>query len=151
MNERELWWKISLVGGLLTLAIAAIWPVDQRIKFGIDVRGGYSLMYEIDDSGLDETAKKRLSEDVMRILKERVDPNGVLNLVWRPVGHNRIEIQMPRPPEEVAQKRDHYVQLRDQLVANNIKRGDIALALSRTGPEREQTFEKLAHNVPKRK
>ena len=31
----------------------------------------------------------------MTALKKRVDPEGVRNLVWRPQGNNRLEIQMP--------------------------------------------------------
>jgi len=34
----------------------------------------------------------------MDALKRRVDPNGLRNLVWRPEGGTRLEIQMPLPP-----------------------------------------------------
>ena len=36
-----------------------------------------------------------LSEAVMDALKKRVDPDGVRNLIWRPQGNTRLEIQMP--------------------------------------------------------
>src|SRR5947207_1685427 len=101
MNERDLWWKIALVGTLCALAFGSVWPLEQKMKFGIDLYGGYSLLYEIDDSGLSGADKNNLSERVMKVLRERVDPKGVYNLVWRPVGHNRLEIQMPRPSVEV--------------------------------------------------
>ncbi len=34
----------------------------------------------------------------MEALKKRVDPLGLRNLVWRPQGNDRIEIEMPLSP-----------------------------------------------------
>jgi hypothetical protein len=76
--------------------IYEITPVNKQLKGGIDLVGGHSLLYEIDTTGLEDT--KDLSTRVMNRLKQRVDPNGVRNLVWRPVGNTRLEIQMPLPP-----------------------------------------------------
>jgi preprotein translocase subunit SecD len=101
MNDRDMWWKIVVTGTLTALAFASIWPMNEKLKFGIDLYGGYSLLYEIDDTGVANDAKRELSEKVMTVLRERVDPTGVYNLVWRPVGYNRLEIQMPRPSEDV--------------------------------------------------
>ncbi len=88
MSERDLWWKIVLVGGLIALAVASVTPLDEKIRYGIDLHGGYSLLYGIDDVGLDASQRADLSERVIRVLRERVDPNGVYNLTWRPVGSN---------------------------------------------------------------
>ena len=108
MNERDLWWKIVLVGFVAALAFATVYPPKEKLKYGIDLAGGYSLLYEIDDSGLEGAEKADLSERVVRVLRERVDPRGVFNLVWRPVGYNRLEIQMPRPSDEIVKARHDY-------------------------------------------
>ena len=39
-----------------------------------------------------------LAEQTLEALKKRVDPDGVRNLVWRPIGSDEIEIQMPLAP-----------------------------------------------------
>ena len=36
MNERDMWWKIVIVGALTALSFAGIWPMDKKLKYGID-------------------------------------------------------------------------------------------------------------------
>lgn len=150
MNERDLWWKIALVGTLCALAFASIWPMDQKLKYGIDLYGGYSLLYEIDDSGLSGADKNNLSERVMRVLRERVDPKGVFNLVWRPVGHNRLEIQMPRPSKEITAARDKFKGLQEKVQETQIRRSDVMRALAKQGPDRTAAFDKLVRGLGNR-
>lgn len=150
MNDRDLWWKLSLIAGLLAIGVMSVFPLDRNIKLGIDLRGGYSLLYEIDDSGLDAAQKRDLSDRVMSVLKERVDPNGVLNLVWRPVGTNRLEIQMPRPPQSVADARARYLTEQEKLAATRIRRGDLALVLARPAAEREPALAAMIRGVASR-
>ena len=100
MGEKNLWSKIGLITVIVGLCIWQMWPPSERLKPGIDLAGGSSLLFEIDDSGLQAGEKRDLAERVASILKERVDPQGNRNLVWRPIGQNRLEVQMPRPPEK---------------------------------------------------
>src|SRR5215510_12047627 len=67
----------------------------QNLKPGIDMVGGTSLLYEIKVPEGGYHGQHTLAEDVMESLKKRVDPDGVRNLIWRPQGENRLEIQMP--------------------------------------------------------
>ncbi|MBI5763815.1 MAG: protein translocase subunit SecD [Planctomycetes bacterium] len=150
MNERDNWWKIALVGTLIALAVGLIWPLDQKLKYGIDLYGGYSLLYEIDDSGLSGTDKANLAERVMKVLKERVDPKGVFNLVWRPIGHNRLEIQMPRPSEEVTKARDEFKRIQEQIQAAHVRRTDILRAVSKQGPDRVTALERATMGIGSR-
>ncbi len=150
MNERDIWWKIVLIGFVAALAFATVWPMDQKLKYGIDLAGGYSLLYEIDDSGMSAAEKAGLSERVMRVLRERVDPKGVYNLVWRPVGANRLEIQMPRPSEDVVLARREYEDYQEQIQATIVRRTDVLRALARTGEDRARDFAGMVKNVPER-
>jgi protein-export membrane protein SecD/preprotein translocase SecF subunit len=151
MNEREMWWKISLVGALCALAYSTAFPLAEKLKFGIDLYGGYSLLYEIDDTGLDAGQKADLAERVMRVLQERVDPDGVMNLIWRPVGTNRLEIQMPRPSEAVLEYRQDFDQLKDRLLASAVKRGELLTSVTRPAVEREAALEALVRGVASRR
>jgi len=150
MIERQMWWKVLLIGAAGAIAYQAAFPLEEKLKFGIDLSGGYSLLYEIDDTGLPADQKKDIAEKVMRTLQERVDPEGVMNLVWRPVGTNRLEIQMPRPSEAVLKNRTEYDQLRDELRASNLKRGEIMAALIRPASERGAAIQALVRGVPSR-
>lgn len=151
MNERDLWWKIVIVGALTALGFASIWPLNQKLKYGIDLYGGYSLLYEIDDTGVSAADRQSLSERVMRVLRERVDPKGVFNLVWRPVGTNRLEIQMPRPSEQIVKARQDYEGLQEAIQSTILRRTDVLRALSKPPGERAAAFEPLIHGIEKRR
>ncbi|MBK8271243.1 MAG: hypothetical protein IPK83_24165 [Planctomycetes bacterium] len=148
MLERDMWWKIVIVGVLTALGIASILPFEKKIKKGIDLAGGYTLLYELDDSGLEGADRTGLSQRVIEVLRRRVDPKGVYNLVWR-VGGNRIEIQMPAPSKEVQETRKQYESLQQELQDTILRRSTIVSAVSRVD-NRETAFAKLAKGVPSR-
>ncbi len=151
MNERDLWWKIVVVGSLVAMAIASVYPMDEKMKFGIDLYGGYSLLYEIDDTGLEGGDRMQLAENVMKVLRERVDPKGVFNLVWRPIGHNRLEIQMPRPSEGVRNARQTAEVLQEQIRDTVLRRSDVLRAFARTGEERDRLVASLIGGIESRR
>ena len=144
MNERDMWWKIVIVGTLVALAFASVYPLEQKMKFGIDLAGGYSLLYEIDDTGLSNAAKADLNTRVMRVLKKRVDPKGVFNLVWRPVGRNRLEIQMPRPSDEVIKARRTSEKLQEKIRQTVLHRSRVLAVISKDPSVREAAIRELA-------
>ncbi len=135
-----------LAAGLL------VWPPDEKIKYGIDLQGGTSLLYEIDTTGLSDFEQRDLSERVMSILKDRVDPTGSLNLIWRPVGATKLEIQMPQPSEKAKKRRDAKNEAEAALKALNIdSRFTVEQALAKSGEERDAALDALVHGVPSRK
>ena len=100
MKDKNLWTKLGLVLLLILAAIWMLYPPSERLKGGIDLVGGHSLLFEIDTTGLEDYQKQDLAGRVMRVLKERIDPKGQRNLEWRPIGTNRLEVRMPKPPAE---------------------------------------------------
>src|SRR5829696_4220181 len=92
--------RILLIAAILFVAFWSIFPglfkgrLKPDLKPGIDMVGGTSLLYEIksQDGG---PSSGHLAEEVMSALKKRVDPDGQRNLIWRPQGNERLEIQMP--------------------------------------------------------
>src|SRR4051812_18245620 len=102
--------RIVLISTVLLVALYCIMPFgglfDRNLTFGqklglkpgIDMVGGVSLLYEIKppEGSTGATIQgEQLINQVMESLKKRVDPNGVMNLIWRPQGATRLEIQMP--------------------------------------------------------
>src|SRR5687767_2638383 len=86
------------------------WDEKIALKPGIDMQGGTSLLYDIKPREGDTAPGGRaatayhagLAEEVMAALKKRIDPDGVKNLIWRPHGDTRLEIQMPSTPKSLA-------------------------------------------------
>jgi len=150
MNEQNRLLKWALVIVPLVAAGFAIYPPEDQLKGGIDLVGGSSLLYEIDTTGLERDQTSGLAERVMNILKRRVDPSGQLNLVWRPIGNTRLEIQMPRPPKEVLQRRKAYNATLADVKAENINRIDIELALNAPEEDWPTLVKELTRGVSER-
>ncbi len=118
--NKNLKWKFALILVLVILCIWEINPPSKKLKPGIDLAGGTSLLYQIDTSNLSSDEKRTAAQDMIRTLQERIDPGNQRNLVWRPHGNDRIEIQMPLASQEAQQLRDTYQKNLDQLKKYNL-------------------------------
>ena len=150
MNDPNRLMKWLLVIGLVVLAIVILYPPHQKLKGGIDLVGGTSLLYEIDTKGLTPDQQANLAQRVMRVLKDRVDPRGQMNLEWRPVGHTRLEIRMPRPSQEALARKEAYNEVIDRIDTLNISRRDIEEALNAPPDQRQQMLSDLQRGVLER-
>ncbi|MBN1796746.1 MAG: protein translocase subunit SecD [Sedimentisphaerales bacterium] len=142
--KKNLVWKFALIAALTVLALIQIYPPDKKLKPGLDLAGGTSLIYEIDASGLTSTEARGLSDKMITVLKRRVDPDGVRNLVWRPLGSTRFEIQMPLASVEARQKRQKYEDALNKALAGNINIAKVLRSLSRPPAERQGDFAEYA-------
>jgi SecD/SecF fusion protein len=156
--------RFTFIAIVLVLALWLIFPhpgllTDPNLTFiqktalrpGIDMVGGVDLIYEIQVPAGNKVDD--LATQVMDALKRRVDPNGVRNLVWRPQGNNRLEIQMPLSPEaaEAPQIKKAYDAAESALDATNISVADVVNAVEQlTGPARQQRLDALAMGDPTR-
>ncbi len=150
MNDPNRLMKWLFITGLVALSLVILYPPSEKLKGGIDLVGGTSLLFEIDTAGLNADQQRGLSTRVMDILKERVDPKGQLNLEWRPVGNTRLEVRMPRPPKEAFVRREAYNKALEELRAKNLVRFDIESALNAAGEERDALLRDLARGVSER-
>jgi SecD/SecF fusion protein len=86
-----------------------------------------------------EATDSSLAEDMIRILKERVDPLGLRMLEWRPVGANRFEVRMPAGNPETQEAKNAFRRAIQALESRIIERSHLrGLEQGRT------TIEKLA-------
>ena len=79
----------------------------------------------------------------MDALKKRVDPLGLRNLVWRPQGANRIEIEMPLAPEagEAPEIKEKFNAAQKDLYQTMIRQDDVVNAVEHlTGSQRTQAL-----------
>ncbi len=153
--------RVFLILTVLVISLIAIFPpaslFDHNLTFsqklglkpGIDMVGGTSLTYEIKppEGGVPAGMQGTLAEHVMDSLKKRVDPNGVMNLVWRPQGNTRLEIQMPtaKGAGESKKLRDAFADAQNTLEATNVRTADVIRAVeSLTGDARDKRLNELA-------
>ncbi len=118
---------------LLVVTAVAVWaivPPEKKLRLGKDLAGGASLTYQVytkpGDSG--ETLGR-----VIEVIKDRIDPKGVMEISVVPQGAERIEITMPLPDASV-------LKLRDAV--------DAELAKLAAGTMTEEQFDRIAAMAP---
>jgi SecD/SecF fusion protein len=160
--------RVILIVAILAAALFAIcphpgrlfkdmpWSEKTSLRPGIDMAGGTSLLYQIREptGGFRSTTGHTLAEEEVTALKRRVDPNGIKNLIWRPQGTNRLEIQIPASPQnetaQAAQKA--YVAASRKLEATNVSDAAVRAAVEQLkGAERSAKLDALAGGVAIRK
>ena len=142
--------KIVLIIVLVIVAAWTLYPPSKTLKPGIDLAGGTSLIYEIDTHGLTEAEKKDLAQRMITVLRRRIDPANIQNLIWRPQGNTRFEIQMPLATAEARQKRQNYEKAESELLDKNISAAKIMRSLQNPAQERAELFKEFAQEDPNR-
>jgi len=142
--------KIILIIVLTALAAWTLYPPSKTLMQGIDLAGGTSLIYEIDTFGLEEPEKKDLAQRMITVLRRRIDPANIQNLIWRPLGNTRFEIQMPLASAEAREKRREFEEARQELLAKNVSRTRIIRSLDLPEERRPELFEEFAQGDPNR-
>lgn len=148
MWEKTLKQRFALIGIVLLIAIYLVYPPSQKLRGGLDIEGGVSLIYEIEEEEGEDNPY--LAEQMKRLLQRRVDPKGVYGLTWRVLGRNRLEIQMPLPPEENKQLKAEFLAAQEALLASNIRRSELERAVRLTGAERDEALRALARGSAER-
>jgi SecD/SecF fusion protein len=94
---KNAWIKIALVAALCALCA---WELGVKgIRLGKDLQGGVSLIYSVQVP--DNQPADQVLGQVIEVLKQRVNPQGVLDIAMQPQGTDRIEVVMPLPSDEV--------------------------------------------------
>jgi protein-export membrane protein SecD len=111
-------WKIILIAVVVLFSLYSLYPsaqyysipkeerdqmsseergkyIQKIVKLGLDLQGGMHLVLEVDDSELDDDAKKDAMDRAIKILRNRVDQFGVSEPVIQKQGGKRIIIQLP--------------------------------------------------------
>ena len=95
--------KLLLIGLLVGFCLFEVIPPKEKIRLGKDLRGGVSLVYAINIP--EESSSDQVITQVIEVLKRRVNPKGVLDITFQPVGGNRMAVVMPPPGPELCRCR----------------------------------------------
>ncbi|HAX98638.1 MAG TPA: protein translocase subunit SecD [Candidatus Atribacteria bacterium] len=93
-NWRDFPWRLIITIALVVLAIIAVFPVEKKIRLGLDLKGGSHILLECVDSPeapLDEDSVKR----VVEIVRNRIDQLGVAEPLILRQGEKRVLVQLP--------------------------------------------------------
>jgi SecD/SecF fusion protein len=148
--DKNLSWKIVLIVAIIALAVWTLYPPGKTLKPGIDLGGGTSLIYEVDAHGLSADERRGLSSRMITVLRRRIDPANIQNLVWRPQGNTRFEIQLPLASAEAREKRQVFEDALNALLAENVTTAAIMRSTAKPADERAKDFAKFAHDSNQR-
>ncbi len=74
------------------LALIGI-EADMGVRRGLDLRGGVELIYEADVP--EDRESEQVLDEVVSVIKQRVNPGGASEAVVRPAQNDRIVVQLP--------------------------------------------------------
>jgi len=94
--------KVFLIVLLVVLSLGFLLLKSEPFQLGLDLQGGTRLVYSVDfdqayeDGRLDRSEPRELVLDQMiQIIRNRVDPKGTIEPIIRRGGANRIVIELP--------------------------------------------------------
>ncbi len=98
--------KVTFVALALIVSLALLLIPDKAFQMGLDLQGGTRLLYRLDVPKEDLKAQppggRQGANDLsqyVQIIRNRVDPTGVLEATIRQEGENNIVIELPGTPE----------------------------------------------------
>jgi SecD/SecF fusion protein len=134
---------VAAAGMLLTLLAAC----EQSSAPDLEKTGYVSMVFQIEVDG--EEASPGLADEMVELLKQRVDPEDQCGLQWQAVAPDRIEVRVPLPPAEVRNLREAYEKARDALAAANVNVQEVTAALA-LSEGRDAKLRELAASSPER-
>ena len=96
---------LTIIAVFLTTALTLLLLPDKPFRMGLDLQGGTRLVYSLDFTAAiaegrisADESEQELIQQTMRIVRNRIDPSGVLEPIIRQEGDN-IAIEIPGSPE----------------------------------------------------
>ena len=92
---KNLKWKALLVVVVVAWAIWMAYPPQEKVKLGLDLKGGMHLILKVDIDKLPEEARHDATDRAIEIIRNRIDQFGVSEPLIQRQGTNYIVVQLP--------------------------------------------------------
>ncbi|MBN1522001.1 MAG: protein translocase subunit SecD [Candidatus Aureabacteria bacterium] len=117
--DKTLKFKWTLIVVIIGVCIWLFWPPQEKLNFGLDLKGGTHMILEVDTTGIDQKDVSGVVDGTRRVLKNRIDPEGIRELEIRSYD-NRIFIQIPDIKDiDKVRSRIHQTALLEFCLVNN--------------------------------
>lgn len=138
-------WRFVLAVAVLAVCGLSMYPPQEKLKLGKDLAGGTTLIYGIQpDTKTGQLPPQDVVDQIVAVIKDRVDPTGVKEIAVTALGAGQIEISMPQPSENVIALRRAYEKALKAIAADALDAGEAEAAVRLPADERESRFEALA-------
>ncbi len=88
-------WKVLLVVGLTALSIWKIYPPQEKIHLGLDLKGGMHLLLKVDLQQLPKDQRKDAVDRALEVIRNRIDQFGVAEPSITKQGMDHVVVQLP--------------------------------------------------------
>ncbi|UCC16276.1 MAG: protein translocase subunit SecD [Dehalococcoidales bacterium] len=94
-------WVFVIVLIIFALSLAVVFPIEKGtlfgkdVKFGLDLQGGITVVYQADLSSIEANQRSDVLEGAKAVLENRINPLGVTEPVIQIQGEDRIRIDLP--------------------------------------------------------
>lgn len=89
-------WVLVFILALVAVSVWAIYPLQKKIKLGLDLKGGVHLVLEADTSQIPESEDVKYAVDTaIEIIRNRIDQYGVVEPSITHQGEKRIVVDLP--------------------------------------------------------
>lgn len=81
---------------VIGLCFWSFWPPQQKVKLGLDLKGGMQLILQVLPAGeISNVSISDLTNRTMEVIRNRVDSLGIAEPLLQKVGQDRIMVQLP--------------------------------------------------------
>lgn len=126
---KNLKWKVLLVVAVIAWATWMAYPPQEKIKLGLDLKGGMHLVLKVDLDKIPEDARADATDRAIEVIRNRIDQFGVSEPLIQKQGSDHIVIQLPGVTDraralEIIKQTAH---LEFKLVSDEIEKINAAL------------------------
>ena len=113
--KKKIWFRIAVILFITATCLWLAYPPSEKIRLGKDLQGGVSIVMQVRLGDRDDW--QTIMSQVISVIKQRINPTGVLDISVQAQGRDRIEIVMPLPSEDVLAARKRYEDMLAQIVS----------------------------------
>ncbi len=88
-------WKVILIFVVVGLSIYFVYPPQEKIHLGLDLKGGIHLLLEVETEKISEKHREGAVDRAVEIIQNRIDQFGVREPYITKQGKNQIVVQLP--------------------------------------------------------
>lgn len=88
-------WKVLLIVLVTAFCVWKAFPPQEKVKLGLDLRGGMQLLLQVDLTKIPNDAKDDAADRVVEIIRNRIDEFGVTEPVITRQGAEEVVVQLP--------------------------------------------------------
>jgi len=150
---KSYYYKFALIVAIIGFFIYQIYPVDKKMKKGLDLQGGVHVVLQVEKTPEETEKISELTDRALEVIRNRVDALGVTEPVIQKQGMDRIIVDLPgvKEPEKAIKLIGKTALLEFKLVNDDEKL--LQQALNGKIPEGYEilyTMEKDERGIPRK-